>query len=183
MAALAALVFFVPALISAAVVFAWRPVRIDTTFTMCALFALVAIVLTSTFVVVFRGARVRRRRRFRGRIVEPFDDWYRRHYADSGFYVHSVQTILEAFATEVGGGIAPTQFQPDDRLEDFALTFWGVPTDDSFEYVDAVFEEAFAGTIPSADNWHTLDDVIRSVAIYPAAIDEEGAVDRTAVRT
>jgi hypothetical protein len=90
----------------------------------------------ATLCAILRSAKVRRRRRFQGREALTDVEWYDRYHGLTNLPSPVVVSVLSAFAAEAGGNVCPTQFRPDDRLEDFALTFWGVPTDDPSETLE-----------------------------------------------
>lgn len=112
------------------------------------------------------GAERKRRRRFAGRDVPPFGQWYDRHYGDpDSLPPEQVRALLEMFAEEIG--IKRTQLLPGDRLHEDLSLGSRFALDESWLEWSAELQELsadFGG--PELDlrpEWATLDDLIRGV--------------------
>lgn len=166
MVALAGLIFGVPTLIAAVAVgiIDQRGTNPDVIPYVVAVTTTLAIM---TFFAILRSAKVRRCRRFQNREVLTDDQWYDRYYGQTEFPKQTILSILSAFAAELGRRVRPTQLRPDDRIEYFALTFWGVPTDDSFETVECELATVFGDEFQVDPSWSTLGDVIVTTCQQP----------------
>lgn len=162
LAALAGLVVGIPTLIAAVVGVIMGRLETSTDVIPSVLVVTTTLVMMTLFAIL-RSAKIRRRRRFQMRELLTEDEWYDRFYSSTWFPRPVVMSILSAFAAEVGGNVSPTQLRPDDRLEDFVLTFWGVPTDDSFETVECELATLLGHDFVREHSWRTLDDVIVGV--------------------
>jgi hypothetical protein len=111
------------------------------------------------------AAKLKRRRLFLAREVTTLEEWYAEHYANTGIDSDVVRTVLESFAREAGRKVHCTQLLPTDRLDtEFALTYFGVPTQDPFETAEIELADRCGGRVLSDPDWQTIDDVIRGTA-------------------
>jgi hypothetical protein len=159
MAVLAGLIFGIPTLIAAVAGDIMGHLGTNSDAIPYVLAVTTAIAMITLFAIL-QTAKVRRRRRFQARDVLTEDEWFDHYYGETEFPQPVVLSVLSAFAAEVGGNIRPTQLRPDDRLEDFALTFWGIVTDDSFETAECHLAIALGSDFEPDASWTTLGDLI-----------------------
>jgi hypothetical protein len=106
----------------------------------------------------------KRRLSFSNRRVIPHHEWHREFYAEAdGAHIGLIQTILDAFAQEIG--IDAGQLRPWDRLDkEFRLPH--VLLDDSCEiYLQSLqaIARQHSKTIYIESHWQTLNDIIQGM--------------------
>lgn len=168
---LVGLVFGIPTLIAAVAGGIMGLLGANSDAIPCVLGVTTALGMIALFAIL-RSAKAQRRRRFQGRVALTEDEWFDRYYGQTEFPHPAVMSILSAFAAEAGGNVRPTQLRPDDRLEDFALTFWGVLTDDSFETAEIHLATALGDEFEPDPSWTTLGDVIVGLCQQRSALSD-----------
>jgi hypothetical protein len=129
--------------------------------------ALLAVAVSAGLLWLFLQYRAERQRAslFDSRDAPDFDAWYERYYANESNPPNKafVEKTLDAFGDAFG--IEPTRFRPSDRIEG-ELRLKGVMSlDDAWETVDALLAGRFDRSFDWSEEWRTLDNVIRGLAI------------------
>jgi len=131
--------------------------------------------IAATLFLILYGAKRQMRRRFLGREVVSFEQWFETHYPAGEVSVEAAKAITAMVAKGIGGGVQPVQILPMDRLdEDFTFRLWGATIDKCLlmdhplECVDAElpewFEHRTGRKLESDPAWTTIDDVIRGIS-------------------